>query len=650
MQARATVHTVPPPIATMTDQADVSPDSPDEPQGRRTGSFRPDEIDQIPRRPGVYLMFDARGKVIYVGKAVDLRARVRQYFAGADDRMSVPLILESLRHIETIVTLSEKEAFLLENTLIKRHRPRYNVRLRDDKTYVSVRIDPGEAWPRATVTRVRKRDKALYFGPYANARAIRRTLRFLQKAFPLRSCSDAVFRNRSRPCILHSIGRCCAPCCLDVSPEQYEEYVRNTILFLRGRTGELVDALRARMREHSENMEYEKAAVVRDRIQAIEESVAGQKVASHESTNRDVVGMYEQQGQAALSLHFFRSGQLVETMNWIVPTYGEPRTRALSQFLGQYYGEGRLVPSEVLLSDMPDDAAIVEEWLGDLRGARCRLLAPQRGEKRHLVEMAEANARENLERRLSGRDQIEANLADLARRLQLAQPPRWIECYDIATLQGAQSAGSQVVFRDGEPSKPDYRLYRIRGVAGQDDFAMMNEVLSRRFRHAAEKSEALPDLVLVDGGRGQLGAAHRALEEAGVAGEVALAAIAKERLRESDEDQKTRTPERLFVPGRKNPVAFPPRAPAFYLLQRLRDEAHRFVNTYHRKIRGRANLRSSLVDIPGIGEKRARALLRHFGSLARIRQASIDDLAQAPGMNAPLARTVFECLRREEEA
>lgn len=609
----------------------------------RTGSYRPDEIHEISRAPGVYQMFDARGKVVYVGKAISLRARVRQYFveSGGDERISVPLIRQATHHIETIVTASEKEAFLLENTLIKRHRPRYNVRLRDDKTYVSVRIDPHEEWPRPTVVRRRPPgDRALYFGPYTNAFAIRQTLRFLQKVFPLRSCADHVLRNRTRPCVLHQVGRCLGVCVGRASREEYDAYVRDTILFLKGHTRELVESLRAQMLEASARMEYERARVLRDRITALEQSSERQHVVSSDTVDRDVVGYAEEQGRAAIVLLFFREGHLVETLDWTLAVYGQTPGQTLESFFGQYYGEGRLLPREVLLPEATDNQPMIAEWLGELRGGPVEVAVPQRGDKVRLVELAQANAREILARALVGHAQAEVLLADLARRLHLDAPPRVIECYDIATLQGTLSAGSRVVFQDGDPYKAGYRLYRIRTVEGQDDFAMMKEVLTRRFRGVAQgQGDPAPDLVLVDGGKGQLAFALAALAEAGLPDQP-VAALAKERREEGLE----RVPERLFLPGRKNPVVFPPRAPSFYLLQRLRDEAHRFVNTYHARLRSKANLRSSLEEIPGIGKGRTRALLKHFGSLARIRAATLDDLAAAPGLPRPVAEQLHNYL------
>ncbi|MFW5870734.1 MAG: excinuclease ABC subunit UvrC [Candidatus Sumerlaeota bacterium] len=630
-----------------------------------TGSYKLEELGEIPRQPGVYMMFDERGKVLYVGKAVNLRNRVRQYFAKSpsDNRWSVPKIQEYTRHIETILTNTEKEAFLLENHLIKRHRPQYNVRLRDDKTYVSVRIDTKEDWPRADVMRRRKQgksDKAVWFGPYSNAYAIRQTMAELQKIFPLRSCSDTVFRNRSRPCLLHQIGRCCAPCVGKVSREQYAEYVRHTIQFLKGNTQELLDSLTDEMAEYSRNMEYEKAAVLRDRIEALKTSSERQRVSIYDARDRDIIGYEEEQGQAGLALMIFRRGQLIETETWVVPVFGEPRERTIAQFIGQYYEAGRIVPPEIFLPAPAEDSELIEDWLSDLREGRVKLSVPLRGEKRKLVELAQRNAEQVLRRKITGKAQAENLLADLARRLKLSEPPRRIECYDIATMQGTLSAGSRVVFTDGEPDKSQYRLYKIRNKETQDDFAMMQEVLERHFRRSIETNEeALPDLVIVDGGKGQLSSAVAILEEVG-ASNVPIAALAKSHIKEETDavrntteaeggpaegyapEGKVRTAERLFVPGRKNPISFPPRAPSFYLLQRIRDEAHRFVNTYHAKRRRSTHLRSSLEDIPGVGAGRAKALLRHFGSLKRLKDASPEAIAEVKSITSRLAQDVYD--------
>jgi excinuclease ABC subunit C len=604
-----------------------------------TGSFLPVEIGEIPRAPGIYRFHDAKGRVLYVGKALNLRARVRQYFAesGGDDRASVPHIRAAMHHIEVIVTSNEKEAFILENTLIKRHRPRYNVRLRDDKTYASVEIDMNDEWPRPYVVRSRGFKKNVRtFGPYINTKAIRKTVDTLQRVFPLRSCKGTQWKNRKRPCVFFQVGRCLGPCFQEVDRALYDENLRNTMLVLRGKIDEAQRELERRMEDHAERLEFELAARLRDRIAALAQCAEIQNVTGAGMTDRDAIGYAEEHGQVAIVLQNFREGRLIDSRSWVLRIYGETSAETLSHFLGQYYAtEGRAIPREILLPEAPEDLATIAEWLSEKRGSSVELAVPQRGEKRRLVENATTNASEALARKLSGLHETQALLEDLAQRLHLSEPPRRIECYDIATLQGDMSAGSRVTLLDGQPHKAGYRLYKIRQVEGIDDFAMMREVLTRRFARILDGEDEKPDLVVLDGGMT----------------DVPLAALAKSRLKELGEtDEKQRTPERLFLPNRKNPVVFPPYAPSFYLLQCLRDEAHRFVNTYHRKLRKKAHLTSALETIPGIGKGRVRTLLRHFGSLTRVREASIDDLAGAPGMGRTAAEAVWNFYHPTDES
>lgn len=596
-------------------------------------------------------MLNAKGKVIYVGKAVNLRTRIRQYFMekGGDSRLSIVFIREALDRINTIITTSEKEAFLLENTLIKRHKPDYNVRLRDDKTYVSVRIDLAEEWPRPEIIRQRNKDKALYFGPYISAQALRETLRSLQQVFPLRGCKGERFRNRTRPCLLYQIGLCSGVCAGKVTQDEYRENLRGVIAFLKGKNRDVADIIRRKMQEHSDRMEYEKAGRLRDQLAALEAVLEKQRVAAQGQANSDVIGYQEERGQAAIALLFFRDGQLVESSKWVIPVYGEEKKKSLAGFLGQYYGEGRLIPPEILAPFEPQDKSVIEEWLSELRGASIRIRIPRKGEKLRLTEMANANALEALQRKLSGQEETRRVLEDLAKRLSLRKPPSLIECYDIATLQGASSVGAKVAFREAEPAKNEYRLFKIKGVKGQDDFAMIREVLARRFRTEGQDPQSLPDLLVVDGGKGQLAMAEEVIGEMQLQG-IALAALVKSHLKSDDSGESARTAEHIFLPGRKNPVLFPPYAPSFYLLQRLRDEAHRFANSFHAKNRKSKTLRSSLREIEGIGDRRAKALLRHFGSLARIREASIENLAAAPLMNRGAAQKVYEFCRSEPDS
>lgn len=612
------------------------------------------DVGSFPTAPGVYLMRDKAGKVIYVGKAKNLRARLRSYFRDSgDDRPQIQFLRRRIAAVETIVTTTEKEALLLENTLIKEHRPRYNIQLRDDKTYISLRLDLGHEWPR--LHRIRKRlpgdSKATYFGPFASSQAVRETLRFLLTHFPLRSCSDHVLANRRRPCLLYQIGRCCAPCVKPVDRDEYKSLVDATILFLKGRREDVLRLLREKMEEYSESMQFEKAAALRDRIAAVEETLEGEKVVSHRVFDRDVVALARDQGRLVFAVLVFRQGKLTDSHTFDARDLDLDDGELLDQFVSQYYDGSRVVPRDVLLSAAPAEIELVESALSAQREGPVRVHVPQRGNKRRLVEMAGQNARAQLERILAGRRSEEQVLDALRERLGLASIPRHIECFDISNIQGSMAVGSMVCFRDGQPEKSDYRHFVIRTVEGANDFAMMREVLERRYKRMVDEDRPMPDLVLIDGGKGQLGVARIVFEDLGLTDRVPLAAIAKSKLKPAlrRAAPKIRTEERIFLPGRKNPVLFRRGDPALYLLQRVRDEAHRFGITFHRKLRRKSNLRSVLDTLPGIGKTRRQALLRHFGSVARLREAPLEAIKSVPRMPEAVAETVFRFLHPAQE-
>ncbi len=596
-------------------------------------------------------MRDAGGKVIYVGKAKNLRQRLRSYYTDTgDNRLLAQVLRRQMAAIETILTTTEKEALLLENTLIKEHRPRFNIRLRDDKTYPSLRLDLGHEWPR--LHRIRRRlagdRSALYFGPFVSPAALRETQRFLLSLYPLRSCSDSILANRSRPCLLHQIGRCCAPCVNKVERDEYARMVESTRLFLQGRREDVLRLLREKMEECSEAMQFEKAAGIRDRLRALEETMERERVVSHRAFDRDVVAFVRERGRAVFAVLMFRDGKLKEGRNFDLRDPDIDDDALLEQFLSQYYGERPGIPRDILTQCEPANADLVRQALEEQRGGPIRLRAPQRGEKLRLVEMAARNARARLDQVLAGgRDDQEA-AAGLAARLGLAAPPRHIECFDISNIQGTMAVGSMSCFQDGQPDKAGYRHFVIRSVEGANDFAMMREVIERRYRRALAENRPLPDLVLIDGGRGQLGVAQEVFGELGLAGRgVALAAIAKSRPIAPSGGSQTeprRTDERIFLPGRKNPVIFRRNDPALFLLQRARDEAHRFGVAFHRRLRGSASLRSALDALPGIGPTRRRAILRHFGSIARLREATLEEIRAVPRLPAQVAETIHRFL------
>ncbi|MDX2177136.1 MAG: excinuclease ABC subunit UvrC [Candidatus Sumerlaeia bacterium] len=604
----------------------------------------------LPANPGVYLMRDARGVILYVGKAQNLRIRVRSYFRpGGDGRAFVEYLQRQIHTVDFIVTDTEKEALLLENTLIKKHRPRYNIRLRDDKTYVSLRLDPAAEWPR--LHRIRRRragDKALYFGPYASSSSVKETMRFLQRLFPIRSCPDTVLHNRSRPCILHQIGRCAAPCVGKADAAEYRRHVEATVLFLKGRRDEVLRLLEERMMEFSETLEFEKAALVRDRLRAIRRTVEQEKVQSHRAFDRDVVALHRSRGWMLFTVLYFRAGRLEDTRHSSFKDHGQDDRDVMESFLLQHYDSSRAVPRDVLTSHPPADPATVAALLAELRGGPVRLKTPERGDKRRVIELALANGSETLDRLLAGEKTRDAILDDLQRALSLPRLPRRIECFDISNFQGSFPVASMTCFIEGEPSKADYRHFKIKAVEGQDDFAMMREVVRRRYARVLAEGGELPDLVVIDGGKGQLNAACEALREAGALGRFPVIGLAKSRILASSRGTTVapRSEERVFLPGRKNPVFFTRANPALFLLMRIRDEAHRFGVTFHRKQRSMASLKTGLEGIAGLGPVRQRKLLKHFGSVARIRAASLGDLAAAPGMTVKLASAVAEAMAR----
>jgi excinuclease ABC subunit C len=591
-------------------------------------------------------MKDRRGKVLYVGKAKDLRTRVRSYFReGADGRPRIRFLMARVVDIDYVVTDSEKEALILENTLIKRHRPRYNVDLRDDKTYLSLRFDLQNPFPRITMTRQIKRDGALYFGPYSSARSLRETLELVHRIFPLRQCSDREFQSRTRPCLYCQIRGCKAPCCGLFNPAKYREVVEQVVLFLKGRSSELLGGIKQAMNDAAERLDFEEAARLRDRMRAIELTLQRQKAVTHTPVDRDVVVLVREGSEVQAVVLVVRSGNLIDRRAHYFADVRADEAEVWVQFLQQYYRGDRIVPIEVLGGAELDPAEkdLLEEWLGDKRGRRVRVLHPKRGEKAQLVRMAVENAQELLNERRKTKVGYEAAIAELQTRLHLPMSPRRIECYDISNVQGRQAVGSMVTFLDGFPHKDGYRRFSVRTVEGADDFAMLREIISRRLARTGERWE-LPDLLVVDGGKGQLAVAARALEDAGLRS-VALAGLAKARTLPGRGESVKHSPERVFLPGRKNPVILAQNSSALFLLQRVRDEAHRFALSYHRKRRKRETLASAVERIPGVGEARRKALLKRFGSVKRLQEATWEEIGAVPGISETLARRVAQALR-----
>lgn len=595
----------------------------------------------LPRKPGIYLFKDAGGKVVYVGKAKSLRDRVRSYFSkGRDERHRISFLLRRTKDIDFIVTDTEKEALLLENTLIKRHRPRYNITLRDDKGYISIRVGRDREYPGITLTRRVVDDGAAYFGPYDSAAAAREAVEQITRCFLLRTCTDREFANRMRPCLEFDIGRCAAPCARRVSPEDYNEQVEEAELFLAGRSRELVGRLKSRMDEASKGLRYEYAARLRDAIDMIEGVAEKQKVIRHGGGDVDAIGVAKLKDEAAICVLRVRSGVLIGRR--IVRSrrsFGDDAT-ILEEFLIQHYREKTEIPPFIAISSRPESPRAIAGILGERRKGRVRLEIPSRGDKARLVALAGTNARETLAAR-AGSGAVLQILERIGRRLGMGHAPDVIECVDISNLGGREAVGSLATFVEGEPDKGRYRIYNIRTIAEPDDYGMMCEVLSRRFglgrplRRASEKTAAgqilpVPDLLLVDGGKGQLAIATRVLGELGV--RVHAAAIAK--------GQKKGEPDRIFVPGRKNPLKLKSRSKELLLLMRMRDEAHRFGISAHRRRRGRVAMASPLEEIRGLGPTRRRLLLKRFGGMDGIARASIEDISSVPGVTKDMARRI----------
>jgi len=599
------------------------------------------DLHKQPTATGVYLMKDAGGEILYVGKAKNLRSRLRSYMqADRDTRPQIRFLMERAASIETIVTDTEKEALILENTLIKKHRPRYNIHLRDDKTFVSLRIDLREDFPMLEIVRQIRQDGARYFGPFASSSALRQTLKEIYRIFPLRHYPPAKCRQRGRPCLFHQIGQCSAPCHGLISVEDYRKLVDGVMALLEGRQVEVIEMLRQRMASAAKRQKYEEAALLRDQIRAIETTVEQQKAVRYGTVDQDVVGVCRQGGEVEVVMLFYRQGKLSARRNYNL-AWQLDEDQLLAGFLARFYDRDVPVADEILLPFAIEGMASFAEWLAEKHGRKTVVRVPMRGERRRLVEMANRNAEEALRERGSRDEARRKVLAEIQQKLCLQRLPRRMECFDISTTQGQSTVASLAVVVDGEPASAEYRHYRVKTVAGSDDYAALREVLDRRLRRGLDES-SLPDFILIDGGRGQLGVLTAVLNDLNLVGAIDVAGIAKSRVKANVRGRAVeRSEERFFIPGRKNPVLLKRGSAALFLLERLRDEAHRFAITHHRKVRSRAQVKSSLADIPGIGPKRQRALLKYFGSLNKIKAATLAELQDMPGLPESVAERVY---------
>ena len=606
-----------------------------------------EKLANLPSRPGVYLMRDKAGKVIYVGKAKDLHSRIRAYFNSADERSQVQFLVKRIEDIETLVTTSDKEALILENNLIKQYKPRYNIRLKDDKSYLSIKVTTAHPWPRIFATRKIVKDGSRYFGPFSSAVAARETIDIIEKHFLLRNCTDHNFRNRSRPCLQYQIKRCMAPCVLPVPEDVYREQVREAMLFIDGKRQELVAELRQRMQEKSEALEYEAAARIRDQIQAVEKTLEKQRMVAHWGADQDIFGLYREGGFIEVQVLLVRQGKLTDNISYSLEDLEFPDEEIVASVLTQFYQGPRFVPDEILVPVELEDCDARAEYLSERKDKKIEIICPQRGDKRHLLQMAEENAKQSFGERHDQEKAREKMLRELQQNLHLKRYPQRIECFDISTIHGAHAVGSMVTFINGEPDKRFYRHFRIRTIdasSGGDDFGMMLEMLKRRFARGKEDAD-LPDLIVVDGGKGQLAMALTAMAELGIE-DVDAVGLAKMRVQAAARSAEIeRSEERVFLPGQSNPVILRHNSNALFLLQRVRDEAHRFAITYHRKLRSRQTLYSALDRIPGVGGARKRALLRAFGSVKRIGAATLEELLQIPLMNERIAQDILQALQ-----
>jgi excinuclease ABC subunit C len=644
-------------------------------------------LRRLPTGPGVYLMKNAEGRVLYVGKADALRSRVRSYFgARGPEDARIARMTQDVADVDYIVTDTVSEAYLLESNLIKEHRPRFNIRLRDDKSYPFVKITLGEDFPRIVRTRKLARDGSRYFGPYASASSVDETLKLLRKIFPFRTCNLDIPEGKrvlERPCLLYFINRCQGPCIEAIEKAPYRDTIDQIVDFLDGRQEPIARQLRREMDEHAEALRYEQAAASRDKLRAVERTMEQQKMAAFSRAEHDVIGLAREEDDACIQVMQVRHGKLIGREHFIVEGAREATdAEALGGFLQQYYANTDAIPRAILAPLMPAGADDLAAYLADRRGVRATISVPERGEKRRLVALATQNAVEALAREraewLADAAKRDEALVDLAEALGLPRPPSRIECYDMSNIQGTSAVGSMVVFIDGRPEPREYRRFRIRSGDTPDDFRMMAEVLRRRFSRVAklraatgalslaavgadeapqgdsddppdldpdagpvndgdrgplEPGWAVPDLVIVDGGKGQLSAAVTALRELGIT-DLPITGLAKRF-------------EELHLPGRAAPIVLPRRSQALYLVQRIRDEAHRFAITYHRDVRGKRALHSQLDDIAGVGPGRKRALLKRFGSVRRIREASVEEVASVRGISRELAESIKAHLARE---
>ncbi|MGH7909513.1 MAG: excinuclease ABC subunit UvrC [Thermodesulfobacteriota bacterium] len=593
-------------------------------------------LESLPSSPGVYLLKDKKGRSLYIGKAKNLRIRLRSYLTqniGKDQRPQIPYLMKEICDLDYFVTQNERDALLLENSLIKQKKPKYNIRLKDDKNYASLRLDPREKFPKLTYTRRVLRDGAMYYGPFASGQALRQTKRLIHKIFPIRDCTDEKFKRHStRPCLNYYMKLCLGPCAGKVDKGRYGEVVEQTKMFLKGERKEIIRLLCTNMNRASEELRYEDAAHYRDQIELLERHLGVDLYISSSLMDKDIVGFYRDAQFVEFVVLFSRGGAIIDMVEYPFNNASWEDEEIVREFIGQLYGGERFIPQEIIIPLRFEGVEALREWLSEKRGKKIRITVPKRGANLKLLELARRNAEESFRRRSTEKQKELSLLQRVKDSLYLSKLPFGIECFDISNIQGSIAVASMVRFEDGKPAKSRYRRYRIKTVFGANDYAMMYEALQRRLKRAEQEDWELPDLILIDGGKGQLNIVHQVLSELGFLDKVKLASIAKGR--EAGEIDK------IYIPGRKDTVPLTKNSQELLFLMRIRDEAHRFAITYHKKLRAKKAFESQLDFIKGIGKRRRETLLKHFGSISGIREASIEEISSIHGMNRRVAQEI----------
>jgi excinuclease ABC subunit C len=598
-------------------------------------SLSREKLKTIPQSTGVYLLKNEKGRSIYIGKAKNLRSRITSYLNEGEGglRPQILFLMREVVDVDYFVTRNEREALVLENSLIKQKKPRYNIRLRDDKNYISLRLDPREKFPRLSLTRRVLKDGAIYYGPFASADALKKSKRLIHKIFPLRDCTDEKFRRHAaRPCLNYYMGLCLGPCAGKSGEEGYRDVVDRARMFLRGEKKQIIKILRTSMQKASDEMRYEDAAGYRDQIRLLEKNLDAQMFVTPSTKDKDVVGFYREGPRVEFAVLFFRGGSLVDRATYSFNNAVGGDEEILEEFLSQFYGGNRFVPGEIVVPLNVQRSGYIGEWLSEKQGRKVLINTPSRGVKLKEAELANRNALESFQRKYSEELKEVGILERIKSSLHLTKLPLSIECFDISNTQGATAVASMVKFENAAPAKDGYRKFKIKNVEGPNDYASMYEVLSRRLSRAGQDGWEIPDLILIDGGKGQLNIAQQVLSELGFIDKLDLASIAKGS--EKGESDK------IYIYGRKNPIVFSKNSDALFLLMRVRDEAHRFAITFHKKLRGKKALVSELDGVPGIGARRKKELIKHFGTVSKIREGSVEEIASVPGLSKKLAENL----------